>query len=137
MELEEDILDGAVLQIARRGIYVTIVAGNERQHANNLSPARVEHENVYTVSAHDKHGNLTDFSNYGTPPVDISASGKNILSLYKDNELVVLSGTSMAAPHIAGLLMRDKGKVCHKGFIKSDVGKIHENIAHTCSKMNK
>ncbi|MDX1670932.1 MAG: S8 family serine peptidase [Balneolaceae bacterium] len=44
-------IDDAVLNAANMGFRVSIAAGNEKQDANNVSPARVEHANVWTVSA--------------------------------------------------------------------------------------
>ncbi len=74
-------------------------------HASNSSPARVNHANVYTVSAIDSNGNFAWFSNYGNPPVDVAAPGVGVLSTASGGGTTTMSGTSMAAPHVAGLLL--------------------------------
>jgi hypothetical protein len=54
-------LDQMVLSLADRGILFSIAAGNDRKDAINYSPARVNHPNVYTVSAIDSLDNLATF----------------------------------------------------------------------------
>jgi subtilisin family serine protease len=58
------------------------------------------------------------FSNYGNPPVDYCEPGLNILSCYKDGGYATMSGTSMAAPHMAGLLLL--GAVNSGGTVTGD-----------------
>lgn len=88
------------------GMRFVLIAGNAAGDANNYSPGRVESANVWTVSASDINDNFaTSFSNYGNPPIEFAAPGANILSLWKNNNTNTKSGTSMAAPHVAGLLL--------------------------------
>ena len=98
-------LDNAVLAAAEKGIIFVLAAGNESADANDSSPARVNHANVYTISAMDNKDTFAYFSNYGNPPVDYCAPGVNIKSTWKDGGYNTISGTSMAAPHAAGVLL--------------------------------
>jgi subtilisin family serine protease len=100
-----DALDAAVLAAANKGIKFALAAGNESQNANNSSPARVNHSNVYTISAMDASDVWAYFSNYANPPVDYCAPGVNINSTWKSGGYSTISGTSMASPHAAGVLM--------------------------------
>ena len=97
-------IDQAVLDIAGRGTRVFIAAGNEYQDLSNSSPARVNGSRIYTIAASDENDKFASFSNYGSG-VDYMAPGVGILSTYKNNQYGYLSGTSMAAPHIAGLFL--------------------------------
>jgi subtilisin family serine protease len=87
-----------------QGINFTIAAGNNGADSNNYEPAHIEHARVYTISAIDSNDNFASFSNWGNPPVDFSAPGVGILSTKKGGGVTTLSGTSMAAPHVCGIL---------------------------------
>lgn len=59
---------------------------------------------VVTVSSVDSTGALSDFSNYGAGVIDVAAPGSRILSTFPQGRWALMSGTSMAAPHAAGVL---------------------------------
>ena len=104
-----DALDTAVKNAAGQGIYFVIAAGNSATDANNSSPARANGQNIYTISAMDSNDQWASFSNYGNPPVDFAAPGVSVLSTWKDGGYNTISGTSMAAPHTAGVLLLGGG----------------------------
>ncbi|MBM4168130.1 MAG: S8 family peptidase [Ignavibacteria bacterium] len=98
-------LDDAVLNAAGKGIKFSLAAGNDGADANDFSPARVNHTNVYTISAIASNDCMPSWSNWGNPPVDFAAPGVSILSTKKGGGTTTMSGTSMAAPHVAGILL--------------------------------
>ncbi|GGW81760.1 S8 family peptidase [Salegentibacter mishustinae] len=100
-----DALDNAILSAAENGIIFALAAGNESSDANTSSPARVNGANIVTISAMDSNDNWASFSNYGNPPVDYAAPGVAVNSTWKDGGYNSISGTSMASPHAAGVLL--------------------------------
>ena len=105
-----------------------LAAGNESQNANNTSPARVNGPNIYTVSSMTSTDNWSSFSNYANPPVDYCAPGSSIQSTYKGNGYSTLSGTSMAAPHVCGILLI--GGITSDGNVNGDPDGNADPIAH-------
>ena len=99
-----DLLDNAVINAAGNGIKFALAAGNESEDSNLHSPARAEGTNIYTISAMDNTDTWASFSNFGTH-VDYCAPGVNIKSTWKDGGYNTISGTSMASPHAAGVLL--------------------------------
>ncbi len=121
-------VDNAVIALGASGVKVAIAAGNESTDANFSSPARANGPNLYTVSAMDSNDNWAYFSNYGNPPVDFCAPGYSILSCYKNGGYTTMSGTSMAAPHVAGLLLL--GPIHADGTVNGDPDLNPDPIAH-------
>lgn len=85
------------------GVNYAVAAGNESDDACNSSPASAWRP--FTVGASTLSEDVAFFSNYGRC-VDIFAPGVNIMSTYigAHNASYSLSGTSMASPHVAGVI---------------------------------
>jgi hypothetical protein len=96
-------LDAAINRVVASGVTVAVAAGNERQDACNVSPARAPA--ALTVGATTRTDSRdTSYSNFGSC-VDLFAPGTGIQSSVNtnDNATAVFSGTSMASPHVAGV----------------------------------
>ena len=112
-------LDDAVKAAASTGIIFALAAGNDSADANGSSPARANGPNIYTISAMDINDNFASFSNYGSP-VDYCAPGVAINSTWKDGGYRSISGTSMACPHAAGVLLVSGGNPSTSGTVNGD-----------------
>ncbi|HEU4346748.1 MAG TPA: S8 family peptidase [Actinoplanes sp.] len=94
-------LEFAVRNSIASGVTYVVAAGNENADAGSVSPAGVSA--AITVAASDAEDRRAWFSNWGST-VDLFAPGVGIRSAYKGSATAtaVLSGTSMASPHVAG-----------------------------------
>jgi subtilisin family serine protease len=95
-------LDNAVRSSIAAGVTYAIAAGNSNANACNTSPARVAE--ALTVGATTRTDARASFSNFGTC-LDVFAPGASITSAWSSGNSATntISGTSMAAPHVAGV----------------------------------
>ncbi len=105
-----NMINDMILNLKNRyNIHFVIAAGNLAVDAGQYSPANINDPEVYVVGAVNGQDQLTDFSNFGST-VTCLAPGEGIYSTYKDGQYAWMNGTSMAAPHIAGILLANDGK---------------------------
>lgn len=134
MSLGEDVTSQILVQqvqyTASKGIYIAIAAGNDHELASKYSPGNANGANIYTVSAVDSTDKFASFSNYGNDVVDYAAPGVRILSTYYGGRYAYMSGTSMAAPHMAGLLLLKGSAITTSGYATEDPDGQPDPIAH-------
>lgn len=96
------VVENALNYVYEKGAIAVFAAGNSGDDTKYYSPAN--YEKTIAVSAVSKNDKRGGFSNYGEV-VEVAAPGVDILSLKaRSSEYISFSGTSMAAPHLSGLV---------------------------------
>ena len=94
------------------GIFVVVSAGNDGPSCSTVTAPLAIYDSVFSVGAIDQAGNMTEFSSRGPVTADgsgrmkpdIVAPGRDILSALPGGAYGALEGTSMAGPHVAGVV---------------------------------
>lgn len=113
-------LRDGILAHQNLGILFVAAAGNASQNNDAFGsyPANYELANVISVAATDHSDNLASFSNYGLRSVHTAAPGVKILSTVLNGGYSFFSGTSMATPHVTGLVAIAKSRFPSYDFKK-------------------
>jgi thermitase len=108
---ESQALREAILSANSAGALFIAAAGNDGANIDNNPhyPASYDVPNMLAVAAIDNNGRLASFSNYGKRATHVAAPGVNVFSSYikasaADTGYQTLSGTSMATPHVSGVV---------------------------------
>lgn len=116
------LLKEAIERAEAKGIVFVAAAGNSGSDNDEKPhyPSNYDVSNVIAVASHTSSDKKSYFSCYGAETVDVSAPGSAIKSTWKNGGYKSISGTSMATPHVSGIvgLMLAKDKSLSPSEIK-------------------
>lgn len=109
---DPDSLRVAAEHLRAAGIFVVVSAGNDGPNCSTINAPLSLYDAVFSVGAVDQFGNMADFSSRGPVTADgsgrmkpdIAAPGEDVFSSLPGGTYGANSGTSMAGPHLAGVV---------------------------------
>lgn len=138
-------LENAVSYAVGKGAVIVAAAGNLGTQWPHYPAA---YPQVIGVAALEDCNTLASYSNYGLKNVFISAPGSNILSTFPNNSYALLSGTSMACPHVAAaaamwisallddVVLTPEQVMFLLGFTATDLGESGRDIYYGYGRVN-
>jgi subtilisin family serine protease len=104
---DADSLRPAIDALAAAGIAFVAAAGNSGPRCGSITDPPAIYRSAITVAAVGEDRTVADFSSRGAGPLakpDVAAPGEAVVSAMPGNTYAELDGTSMATPHVAGLI---------------------------------
>ena len=114
----EPALAEAVRKTTDAGVSVVVASGNEGRDTSVTGSYPDNYPGSISVAASNKYDNKPSYSNYSDITVDLAAPGDEIISTLPGNKYGFLSGTSMAAPIVSGIIALTKARYPHLSRIE-------------------
>ena len=135
-----EVMRVAIQNLKAAGCVVVVSAGNSGSNCSSVNSPPAIFGESYSVGASNSSNQIASFSSRGHVTVDgsnrikpdISAPGVNVRSCLKDGSFANYSGTSMAGPHVAGLVAL---MISANQALSGEVDKIQEIINYTAKHM--